>query len=193
MAIKYGKTQVKKMVDAIDQDHGSAEDAALAALAAAEEVLEERARFIVVGQLCGTKETPHIAPSDPQAVKVALGYYSTEGDAHTAAGSLWYATSTGDRFHVWTLPMFYGTPADLHSTQKAKYAAIEAKAKEKSDEKMATDIVKRREAMEERARGGKGSCVICTHQPYDHVSEGNGKGKCVVPDCPCTKWTERTK
>jgi hypothetical protein len=193
VAIKYGKAQVKTMVEAIDQDHASAEDAALAALAAAEEVLEERAKFVVVGQLSGTKERPEIPPSDPEAVKVALAYFSTEGDALKAAESLWTSTASGDQYRVWVLPMFYGTPADLHAKAKEKYAAIEAKAAAKASEKMQQGIRKRREYMEERARGGKGSCAVCTHQPYDHSSVGVGKGKCHVPDCNCPKWEEKTK
>jgi hypothetical protein len=193
MAIKYGKTQVQKMVDAIDQDHASAEDAALAALAAAEEVLEERAKFVVVGQLAGTKERGEIPPSDPEAIKVALAYFSTEGDALKAAESLWFSTASGDSYRCWVLPMFYGSPAELHAKAKEKYAAIEAKAADKAKAKMLADIEKRHEAMEERARGGRGSCAVCTHQPYDHSSVGNGKGRCYVPDCECPKWEEKTK
>lgn len=193
MAIKYGKAQVAKMVAAIDQDHASAEDAALAALAAAEEVLEERAKFVVVGQLCGNKERDEIPPSDPEAIKVALAFYSTEGDARKAAESLWYSTASGDRFRNWVLPMFYGTPADLHAKQKEKYAAAEAKAKEKARERMQESIRKRQEAMEERARGGKGSCENCRHQPYDHLRDGSSRGRCALTDCSCEKWKEKTK
>jgi hypothetical protein len=181
------------MIEAIDQDHASAEDAALAALAAAEAVLEERAKFIVVGQLCGTKERNEIPPSDPESIKVALAFYSTEGDALKAAESLWTSTATGDRFRNWVLPMFYGTPADLHAKQKEKYAAEEAKAKEKKSERMKESIRKRQEAMEERARGGKGSCEHCSHQPYDHSSSGNGRGRCLINECECEKWKEKTK
>lgn len=193
MSIKYGKTQVLKMVQAIDQDHATADDAALAALAVGEELLEERAKYIVVGQLVGTKERGKIPASDPEAIKVALGYYSTEGDALGAAASLWQSTATGDIYNTWVLPMFYGTPAELHAKQKAKYAEIEAKADEKSAAKLQADIQKRREAMEERARGGKGSCEICTHHPYEHSYIGNGKGRCLAADCTCEKWKEKTK
>lgn len=193
MAIKYGKSQIKKMVEAIDQDHASAEDAAVAALAVAEELLEERAKYLVVGQLSGTKDRPEIPPSDPEAVKVALGYYSTEGDALSAAESLWHSTASGDTYRVWVLPMFYGTPADLHKKAKDKYAEAAAKSKDKAKAKMQADIEKRHAAMEVRAQGGKGSCSVCTHQPYDHTSAGNGKGRCFVPDCTCQKWIEKTK
>jgi hypothetical protein len=181
------------MIEAIDQDHASAEDAALAALAAAEAVLEERAKFVVVGQLVGTKERDEIPPSDPEAIKVALAFYSTEGDAQKAAESLWYSTASGDRFRNWVLPMFYGTPADLHAKQKAKYAEAAAKAKEKASERMKESIRKRQEEMEERARGGKGSCENCSHQPYDHGTSGNGRGKCMLSTCECEKWKEKTK
>lgn len=195
MALKYGKNEIKAMIAAIDNDeHESAEDAAKAALAAAEEIFEDRAKFVVVGQLRATKERLSIPPADGEAIKVSLGWYSTEGDAISAAGSLWSNTATGDNFRCWVLPVFHGTPAAFHDTQKAKYAEAEAKRAEKAKEKFLESIVKHREAMEERARSGKGSCKTCGHMSGDHAmtSEGN-KGRGVCRMCECPKWEERTK
>lgn len=181
------------MIAAIDQDHESASDAALAALAAAEEILEDRAKYIVVGQLLESKEHGRLDPSSREAIKVALGFYSTEGDAASAAESLWASGATGDKFRCWVLPMFYGTPADLHGKRKEAYAKAEENLKDKLQERVRASIRKRQEEMEERARGGKGSCEVCGHQPYDHSSAGQGKGKCLLSTCECPKWKERKK
>ncbi len=193
MAIRYGKAQIKTMIEAIDQDHASVEDAALAALEAAEIVLEDRAKFIVAGQLVRSQEKGPLAPSDPDSIKVALGYYSTEGDALRAATSLWHNSSTGDTFATWVLPMFYGTPAEMHAKQKAKYAEAASKAKEKAKEKVKASIIKRREEAEERAKGGKGSCETCKHLSFDHNTSSNGNGQCAIKDCNCPEWKERLK
>lgn len=197
MSLKYGKTEIGQMIAAIDNpDHETAEDAAKAALAAAEEIFEKRAQFVVVGQLRASKDRLSIPPEDPEAIKVSLGWYSTEGDALNAAGSLVSNTATGDAFRCWVLPVFHGTAAAFHDKQKQKYADAEAKRAEKQREKFQESIVKHREAMEERARGGKGSCETCGHLSGDHsmTSEGNkGRGACRMCDCPCKRWEERRK
>lgn len=196
MSLKYGKAQVTKMIEALEGDYETVEQAALAALAAAEEIFEDRARFVVVGQLRDKPGRADMPPDDPEAIKVSLGWYSTEGDAIKASESLWHNSGTGDTFRTWVLPVFHGTPADLHAKQKEKYQKQEEARKAKTQEKIRADIEKRQLANEERARGGKGSCENCSHQPYDHsmTSEGGrGRGKCWIEDCSCTKWKEKTK
>lgn len=193
MALKHGKGQIQKMIDALEGEYETVEEAALAALAAAEEIFEDRAKFVVVGQLHHTKERQDIPPSDPEAIKVSLGWYSTEGDARSAAESLWQNSGTGDVFRTWVLPTFHGTPAELHAKQKEKYAEAAKKAKEKASERMKESIRKRQEEMEERARGGKGSCEVCSHQPYDHSYAGQGRGKCMLSTCDCPQWKEKKK
>lgn len=196
LSLKFGKTEIARMVEAIDADHPSAEEAAKAALATAEAIFEKRAQFTVVGQVVRTKENGRVSPTHPDAVKVALGWYSTEGDAIKAAESLWSNAQTGDEFRCWVLPTFHGTPTELHAQQREKYAAAEAKRAETSRRKFLESIEKHRLAMEERAKGGKGSCVHCGHTPYDHAmkSEDNkGRGKCRLTNCTCSKWSEKTK
>lgn len=152
MSLKYGKAEIKTMIEAFDQDHETIEEAALAALAAAEEIFEKRANFTVVGQVRGTKERMTIPPDDPEAVKMALGWYSTAGDAEKAAQSLWTSTASGDQLRVWVLPTFHGTPADWHGKRRDDYKAKQQKANQDKSEKFLKSIVKHREAMEERAR-----------------------------------------
>jgi hypothetical protein len=196
MSLKYGKAQITKMIEALDGDYETVEQAALAALAAAEEIFEDRAKFVVVGQLKDKTGRSNIPPTDPEAIKLSLGWYSTEGDATSAASSLWHSNSTGDTFRTWVLPVFHGTPADLHAKQKEKYEKEAIARKKKASDKIKADIEKNRLAMEERARGGKGSCLHCSHQPYDHsmLSDGGrGRGKCWLPGCSCTKWEEKKK
>ena len=191
MSADWTKKQVQAMSEVLDGEYETVEEAAGAALSAAEDLLAQRATYTVVGQLTGNSERHSIPPDDPEAIKVALGWYSTEGKARAAAESLWSNASTGDRFAVWILPVHHGTPAELHAKQKEKYAAAEAKRKEAADTRFREGIKKREAAMQERARGGKGSCQTCAHQPYDHGYEGSSKGPCRLSTCSCTKWIER--
>lgn len=193
MSLRFGKTEVQQMVDVLDADFDSFTQAAEAALAEAEGVFEKRANFVVVGQLAGTRERSEIPPSDPEAIKVSLGWFSTEGDAIKAAESLWSSTASGDRYRVWVLPVFHGTPAELHAKAKERYAAAEQARAEKAAGKFKELVRKRQEAMEERARGGKGSCESCAHQPYDHGTDGSSRGKCLPTACRCERWIEKKK
>lgn len=193
MSLKYGKTEVAAMSSVLDAEHASLEDAAKAALAAAEEIFEKRAQFVVVGQLSGTKEREKIPPSDREAIKVSLGWYSTEGDALKAAESLWFNSGSGDRYRCWVLPTFHGTPAELHEKAKERYAAAEEKRKQAATEKLKASIEKRMKDAEIRNNGGKGSCINCGHQPYDHRPDGSSRGKCALTECDCIKWSEKTK
>jgi len=195
MGLRYGKTEVSAMTSVLDSDYESVEDAARSALACAEEIFERRAQFVVVGQLSSSREKLEIDPSEREAIKVSLGWYSTEGDAIKAAESLWQNSVTGDRFRCWVLPVFHGTPAELHAKQKEKYAEAEAKREVKAREAFEKSIAAHRAAMEERASGGKGSCKNCGHEPYEHsmTSEGGkGRGECRLTDCLCTRWAEQT-
>lgn len=151
MAIKYTTKNIKAMIEAIDQDHESAEAAALAALEAAEAVIEERAQWAVVGQLCATKERSSVPPSDPEAIKVALAFYSTEGEARKACESMWWSTASGDSFRVWAIPVFWGTPAEFHKERKAKYVTQQSKMRADQQERMQASIEKHRAAMLARA------------------------------------------
>lgn len=192
MALKYGKSEIAAVASVLDGEYASAEEAAEAALDAMEEIFEKRAKFVVVGQLAVTKELGDIKPSEPAAIKLSLGWYSTEGDAIRAAESLWSNAATGDQFRCWILPVHHGTPADLHGKRKEQYQAAEAKRAAAARAKVLENIAKRQEAAAVRAAGGRGSCQ-CGHQQYDHSMVGNGRGRCLANDCSCPKWDETKK
>lgn len=172
MSLKYGKTEISLMVEAIDQDHPTAEEAAKAALSVAEEIFEKRANFVVVGQLYRTKERSQIPRDDPEAIRLSLGWHSTEGDAIKAAEGLAVGTATGDQFNTMILPVHHGTPADLHKKQKDKYAADDAKRQEKRADKFRDSIAKHREAM------------LARHAEITAREQAAGGQQ-----WPCTKWT----
>lgn len=178
------------MAAVLDAEYGSVEEAAAAALAEAERIFAFRANFTVVGQLVGRKGRISIPTGDPEAIKLALGWFSTEGDARAAAESLWLSAASGDRFAVWVLPVHHGTPADLHNKRKEQYQATEAKARDAARERIKLSIAKRQREAEIRAAGGKGACE-CSHQSYDHLAEGSSRGRCGLTECECPKWRER--
>lgn len=189
-SLTFGKRDVAKMSAVLDGEFDSVEDAAKAALLAAEELLADRMKYAVVGQLSGTKERKDVPPGDPEAVKVVLGWFSTESTARGAAESLWNSTASGDTFRTWVLDIFHGTPAEWHTKRKEQYAAIEAKRKEAERVRMEATIEKRMLAAEIRNAGGKGACQ-CKHQNYDHRPDGSSRGRCAVLDCSCPKWAEQ--
>lgn len=140
MALKYTKKQVQKIVAALEADYDDAESAALAVLGAAEEVFEERATWTVVGQLSATRERPIVPPEDPEAIRICLGFFSTEGDARKAAESLWHQTASGDTFRTWYLPVHHGTPADFHGKRRQRYRDLEEKQRERRKQALQLDI-----------------------------------------------------
>jgi len=169
------------MVETLDQDYPDMESAASAALDTALGIIEERAKFAVVGQVVKTKDDGVLAPSHPSAVKVALGFYESDTKANEAAGQLAFNTA-GDMLNTWVVPAFFGTPALWHKEQRDRYAAIEAKADEKRREKMRLSIEKHQAkaverqaeilAMEEAAGGQQWPCPVtrikagaCKHDP----------------------------
>lgn len=150
--MKFTGTHRKRLATVLEGEHETLDDAVTAVLDLLDQFVKERASFVVVGQLSGTRERISVPPEDPEAIKVALGFYSTEGDARSAMESLWSSTASGDTFRVWTLPLHHGTPADLHKQQKAKYVAAEEKRKAAQSERIKAQIEKRRAEAEERAR-----------------------------------------
>jgi hypothetical protein len=125
VAVTFTKAHIKKMIAALDQDHGTMEDAACAALDVALEIIEKRAAFTVVGQLRFPEG--HLSPEEARSNMVALGWYATEGQGDAAAHSLVYSTATHETFKTWTLPIFNGTPAAYYTTRKqAREAAANA-------------------------------------------------------------------
>lgn len=144
------------MIETLEGDYDDVGQAAKAVLATAEEIINERSQFIVVGQVVATKERGEIAPSDPEAVKLALGPHATAGDAQRAAESLWNSTASGDTLRCWVLPYFHGSPHEWHGKQRDKYREAELKRKNAQDDKVKASIEKRRQEMQELADSMRG-------------------------------------
>lgn len=99
--------ELEKLEDMLDD----LEDMALAALEAAQEVIAERAKYTVVGQ---------VKEPGGNGDKVALGWYPTEKQATSDALSLAYSTQTHEEARAWVLPVHHSTP---HSWYKARKSA----------------------------------------------------------------------
>ena len=191
MALKFGKAEIARVIEAIDQDHETAEDAAKAALETMSNLFEKRCKFVVVGQLSGTRDRPTIPASDPEAIKLALGFYSTEGDARSAADGMWSSTKSGDQFRAWVLNVHHGTPADLHAERRRHYQELEAKQAEAARQRMLQSIEKHRLAAEERRLHG--CCANCEHHKYEHRTLPVGIYPCGMSTCDCEAWVEPPK
>lgn len=122
--MKPGKTEVKKMMAVLDQDHDSLEAAAQAALEEAWGSYERKAQWITVGQLRWSKG--FIDRDDEKASRVALGPFSTRKQAEAAGQSLAYSSPTGEQSAWVAAPMWYGTPAKWYADRKKKREALEA-------------------------------------------------------------------
>jgi len=136
VAIKYGRTEVKRIAKLLDQEWDSAEQAADALLQEALEILEARGKWTVVGQL---RYSPplggYIDKDDADASKVCLGLFSSEAEANRAAVSLVHSASTNEAFLSWVLSVDHGSPHQLSQKRKEMHEqrAAAARAKEKEE------------------------------------------------------------
>lgn len=151
MAVGWTKKNIAAMVATLDEDHPDIESAAAAALDTAIDLLKERAKYAVVGQVYQTTEHGRVKPDSEHAVKIMLDLYDSDTKANQAAAELSTSTSNGDRLATWVIPTFFGTPAGWHSEQRKKYAEIESKADEKRAAKFKASIEKFRQQTQDRA------------------------------------------
>lgn len=150
MGLSWTKKHVAAMADTLDQDYADLDSAARAALDTALGIIEERAKFAVVGQVYKTAEHGEIPPSHEAAVKVCLGLFESDTKANEAGNALAFNAS-GDCLNWWVVPTFFGTPAAWHAERRDYYAGIEAKADEKRREKLLASIAKYQAEGEKRA------------------------------------------
>lgn len=122
-ALTFGKRDVAKMVQILDAEYDTVEQAAAAALKRAEEIIAAKAKFTAVGQL--HHPTGHLDPDEARSNMVALGWYATQNQADAAALQLVYSMQTREIFRTWTLPIFHGTPAAYYSERKHAREAAE--------------------------------------------------------------------
>ena len=151
MALSFGKRDAQRMLDVLDPEYAemlaehkvlkksgadearlneltdllaSAEDFGKAALAAAFEVIQEKAKFTVVGQV---KQPDKDGKNHGD--KIALDWYATEKQATEDALKLTYSSQTHEEAFGWVLPIWHGTPANWYAGRK-KDKQLEAVADE---------------------------------------------------------------
>ena len=123
--IHFTKKQVQVMADVLNDEYDDVTEAAEAALETALDLLSERAKFTVVGQL-NRQDGALVPPGDERAEKVALGYYATERQATDDALKMSYSTQTHEEFRAWVLPIHWGTPNDFYIERKKAKKVAEA-------------------------------------------------------------------
>lgn len=151
MAWTWTKKHVTTMADTLDLEYDTVEDAAKAALETATQLVEDRAKWAVVGQVVSTREHGTIPPDHEQAVKVVLGMYDTDTKANDAAAQLTSSTASGDSLRVWVLPVFHGSANQWHTQRREQYAAMETAADVKREQKLKASIAKHQQAQQDRA------------------------------------------
>lgn len=142
--LEWTKKHVSSMIETLDADHADVESAAIAALDAALDIIETRAKYAVVGQVVSTLADGPLATRHEQAVKVCLGLYETDTRAYEAAGQL-SSNAAGDGLSTWVVPLFFGTPAAWGKDRRAHYATLEAASMERRAVKIQASIAKRAE------------------------------------------------
>jgi hypothetical protein len=117
--LTWTKAHIKRMAEVLDGEYETVEDAAKAAMAEAFEIVQERAKFTVVGQVMrvGNKT---LAPSDEDATKFALGWYATQKQATDDALRVALSTQTHEEARAWVLPIFNGTPSAFYQARKSE-------------------------------------------------------------------------
>lgn len=141
MAITYTPSDVRRLAKELDPEYASLDDDerealhdyADKALSAALSVVQERAKYTVVGQLYRGPGTHWRTAVEAERSKVCLGFYSTEGDARKAAESLFTNNSSHEEWQAWWLPVDHRSPSEHHAHRKAQLAeaALIAKAEGK--------------------------------------------------------------
>lgn len=147
--LTFGKRDIEDMADTLDGDYKDVNEAAQAVLDAALEILERRAKFTVVGQVYEINGKP-IAPTEPLAAKVCLGFYSTEGNAQAAADQLG-SLATGERHLTWVLEVLHMSPHELSTIKREEIKMREKKRTEKRKEKIRKSIEERQQLMQDIA------------------------------------------
>lgn len=125
MSLAPTRKQVNAMAEVLGGQFDSVEEAAEAALEYAWATYEQRANYVVVGQLKYT-DGQFVRPEDIKATKVAIGPYGTPGDAKAAGEALAVPANKSETFAWWLLPIHHGSPAVWHKARQADLAAAAA-------------------------------------------------------------------
>jgi hypothetical protein len=151
VSINFSKTEVRKVMDVLDGDYETVGEAARACLALMEQIMQDRAKFVVVGQLRRSPEHFDIDPASPDAIKVSLGWYSTESEARVAAEQLVYNPNSQMEWRTWVLDVWHRTPSELHKSERDKLKLKQQARADKARAKLRAAIEKRNQEAQARA------------------------------------------
>ena len=115
-------------------DYATSEDLAVALWDKATELIQERAKWTVVGQLRYAKNGGYLTPDDARASKVCLGLFATEANAETAAAALRLSARTGEEWWAWVLSVEHASAGEVHSKRAKEHAEIIAGGTRKCSE-----------------------------------------------------------
>lgn len=129
MRLSPRKKDIEAIVAQLDAaEHDTPEGLAGALWDTITELVQERGKYTVVGQLHYSGPAGgYVNADDAKAHKVCLGLYATEGDARTAARSMAVSASTWEEWRCWVLPVEHSAPAEVHRKRaEAHKAAVAA-------------------------------------------------------------------
>jgi hypothetical protein len=121
--LTFTKAHIKRVSEVLDGEYETVEEAAKAVMAEAYEIVKERAKFTVVGQVVrigGEK----LDPASEDAAKFALGWYATQKQATDDAMRAVLSLQTNESAKVWVLPIFNGTPNAFYQGRKEERKAL---------------------------------------------------------------------
>lgn len=116
MALKAGKRDIAALIEVLDADYDTVEQAAEVAIVKAWEMYEAKAKWTVVGQMSRASDGESADPAE--ASKIGLGRYGTEKQAIKAAEGLVYSSATHEEFRAWVLPVWNDSPATFFKQRK---------------------------------------------------------------------------
>lgn len=121
--IKPSVTEVKALAKVLDEGtFTNAADMALAALEMAYAAYEDRARFVIAGQLYYRNGAGYVKDNGD---RVAFGPYDNLTPATAAGEQLAYSANGGEEFKWWLLPYHQGTPAQWFKQRKQIRAEVD--------------------------------------------------------------------
>lgn len=113
------KKQLEQLIEVLDADYETVDEAAKAVMAKAWDLYSARAKYVVAGQVHYTPEGGWLDHDDAAASKVVLGPYDTLGKANAAQDSLTIGRPTGEVFRTWVIERWSDTPAKWFAKRKA--------------------------------------------------------------------------
>lgn len=127
MALSIGKRDVARIAAVMDADYDTLDEAASAVLAAAFDLYEQKANWIVAAQVYWGPGG-YLDKADIVDNRVAVGPFGTETQARNAAMELAFSKTTGEECKAWLVPYHHGTAAAFFKQRADARKKAEAKA-----------------------------------------------------------------